>query len=67
MYYVWRLYHIVGCAPTVLAAISNVTDFLDGIVMPPPLQPSPPQTPPLQPSPSRTPPLQPSPHQTPPL
>ena len=33
MNYVWRLYH--RAAPTVLAAISNVTDFLDGIVMPP--------------------------------
>ena len=47
VYYVLKWYHKV--APTVLAAISNVTDFLDGIVMPPPLQPSPPQTPPLQP------------------
>ena len=47
VYYVLKWYHKV--APTVLAAISNVTDFLDGIVMPPPLQPSPHQTPPFQP------------------
>ena len=43
VYYVLKWYHKV--APTVLAAISNVTDFLDGIVMPP-SPPSPPPPPP---------------------